>query len=159
MTVIRRTSYGFTLMELMITVAIVALLASIAYPAYTGAVLKGKRAEGRAALVQLMQDQERHLTQTGSYMKFDAGATGSNGTIQAGSSEVSGRPIPFKTRSADSNSAYQLSATTCSSALKLNECVLLSAVPVGADPEAGTLTISSAGQKSCSGTKPAVCWK
>ena len=50
---------GFTLIELMIVVAIVAILTSVAYPAYTSSIIKGKRAEARAALTELMQQQER----------------------------------------------------------------------------------------------------
>lgn len=155
----RPRARGFTLIELMITVAIVALLASLAYPAYTGSVLKGKRAEGRAALLSLMQQQERHLTQTGSYMTFGAGASGANGTIAAGTSVVTGQAIPFRTKSGDNSPSYNLQADVCSSSLGRNECVLLSAVPIGSDPEAGTLRLSSTGAKTCTGTKQSICWK
>jgi type IV pilus assembly protein PilE len=151
---------GFTLIELMITVAIVALLASIAYPAYTGSILKGRRAEGRTALMEMLQQQERYLTQSGSYMTFAAGATGANGTTRGGGSVA----IPFRTTSGTntSSSAYDLAAAACpaaSGAMALNECVLLTAQPRGADPEAGNLTLQSTGAKGCSGSKPAVCWK
>ena len=65
---------GFTLIELMITVAIVGILAAIAYPSYQDSVRKGKRAEGRTALIDFLQQQERFLTQTGSYAVVTPGA-------------------------------------------------------------------------------------
>ncbi len=150
---------GFTLIELMITAAIIALLASIAYPAYTNAMLKGKRAEGRGALTDLMQQQERYLTQTGSYMTFAAGASGNAGTTKTGG----GATIPFKTESGanDGSAAYRLGAEACPGdpVPALNECVRIFAVPKVADPEAGNLRIMSTGVRDCSGTNPKVCWK
>lgn len=50
---------GFGLIELMIAVAIVAILAAIAYPSYTEYVSRGRRADGKAALLRIQQAQER----------------------------------------------------------------------------------------------------
>lgn len=58
---------GFTLIELMITVAVIAILAAIAYPSYLDQVRKGRRAEGRDALLAIAQAQERYYTVNGSY--------------------------------------------------------------------------------------------
>lgn len=58
---------GFTLIELMIVVAIVGILSAIAYPSYTEYVRKGHRAEARTGLLQAAQWLERAATATGSY--------------------------------------------------------------------------------------------
>ena len=51
---------GFTLMELMIGVAILAILTAITYPSYTNSVNKGRRGDATAALLRLQLDQERY---------------------------------------------------------------------------------------------------
>jgi len=52
---------GFTLIELMITVAIVGILASIAYPSYQNHVRKGARASAQAAMLQIADRQSQYL--------------------------------------------------------------------------------------------------
>jgi len=144
----KRLDSGFTLIELMIVVAIIAILASIAYPAYTSSILKGRRAEGRTALTELMQQQERYMTQNNVYLAFSNVA----GTTTPAS-------VPFKTYSGDTlaKAAYYLSAAACPSST-IAECVQVSAEPVKSDPEAGTLQILSTGTKTCTGNKTSVCW-
>ena len=68
-------SRGFTLMELMIAVAIISILAGIAYPAYTSQIVKGRLAECRSGILQSMQQQERYYSQFNAYAGFSAGAT------------------------------------------------------------------------------------
>lgn len=58
---------GFTLIELMIVVAIVGILAAIAYPAYQDSVRKGRRAEAITALYQLQMAQEKWRANNTSY--------------------------------------------------------------------------------------------
>lgn len=53
---------GFTLIELMVTVAIVAVLAAIAYPSYQSHVVKTRRKAAEACLVELAQFMERYYT-------------------------------------------------------------------------------------------------
>ncbi|WP_422847353.1 type IV pilin protein [Acidovorax sp. M14] len=58
---------GFTLIELMIVVAVVSILSAVAYPSYQEYVRRGHRAEARAGLLQTQQWLERAATATGTY--------------------------------------------------------------------------------------------
>lgn len=61
---------GFTLLELMVTVAIVGILVAIAIPAYTDQVRKARRGQAKADLVEYAQMLERHHTVNNSYVGF-----------------------------------------------------------------------------------------
>lgn len=63
---------GFTLIEVMIVVAIVGILAAIAYPSYLEYIRKGNRAEAKAFLLEGAQALERYYSVNGTYL--DAGA-------------------------------------------------------------------------------------
>jgi type IV pilus assembly protein PilE len=58
---------GFTLIELLITVAIIGILASVAYPSYTDFVLRSNRSEGQRELMRLANLQEQVFVDTRSY--------------------------------------------------------------------------------------------
>lgn len=63
-----RLQHGFTLIELMITMVIIGILASIAYPAYTGYVQDARRADGKAGLMETAQQLEQCYTRQSSYV-------------------------------------------------------------------------------------------
>ncbi|HEX8349132.1 MAG TPA: type IV pilin protein [Hymenobacter sp.] len=160
----------------MITVAIVGVLAAVAYPAYTSSVLKGKRAQARTAIAELLQQQERFMTQRNCYMAFATVAGVSTAAVSAPCGFTATSPVPFKNFSGDSlaGAAYLLSADACPGAggtpLTLQECIRVIASPRGADSQVGSLRMTSTGVKDCTApgstanavatapSPPNLCW-
>ncbi len=136
-------SRGFSLIELMIAVAVAAIIAAVAYPSYTSYVVRGKRTECRAALLQTMQQQERYYTQQNTYVAYTTAS------------------VNLKTFSGDAlaSSACTISAGQCTSTIALNTCVVVNGTPRYVDPEVGTITLQSDGTKGCTGTAQDKCWK
>lgn len=81
---------GFTLIELMITVAIVSILAAVAYPSYTEHVAKGRRADARVRMMAAQQWLERYYTERYSYAS--AGKTDANADFDKQTSFVTSPP-------------------------------------------------------------------
>lgn len=142
---------GFTLIEVMVVVAIVSILAGIAYPSYQESVRKGKRTEGRVALMGLMQQQEQYYSQHNGYIKFDASSAGEDE-----------KRFKWFSGNTAANSAYEISGEACADDT-IQNCVILSAKPgtvkVDAaykDPVCGKLTLTSTGIKGADGQD---CWK
>lgn len=122
----------------MITVAIVSILAAIAYPAYTDQIQKGRRAECRGGLLQSMQQQERYYSQFNQYVTFTTGASSAKTKAFSGDSPA--------------NSACTIAAVQCTAgatSLPLNQCVELQAsMRSGTDP-VSLLYLNSNGDKGC----------
>ena len=144
---------GFTLIELMITVAIIALLAAIAIPSYMDSVWKGKRAEGKAAILKMLQAEERYYTTNNRYVDPSTLAAADRGAFPAYSADSS------------ATSRYTLSVTTTVSTgmcadNDLQKCAIVVATVIGsADPKCGmTLSMDTVGNRSSS-TGNALCWK
>lgn len=65
----RSSQTGFTLIELMITVAVIGILTAIAVPSYTQYVMRSHRAEAKNMLLAVAQRLEQNYTLSGSYAR------------------------------------------------------------------------------------------
>lgn len=142
-----RCQHGFSLMELMVVVAIVGILATIAYPSYTKIVIRNNRAVARAALVDVAARQESYHSQTKTY----AGDLSQLGFPTSTIYLLNNGGIAPDTGSAPSKSIYLLRVASSS-----NRGFLLQADPVGSilqskDTECGILGINAQGTRSASG--------
>ena len=136
-----RRQAGVTLVELMVAVAIVAILASVAYPSYMEQVRKGRRAEAQAVLMEASQFLERFATEN---MRYDQNVAG---TAVALPSALTKAPKEGASK------FYDVSLQSVSaSAYKLQ------AVPAGvhAGDACGTMTVTQTGVK---GAAKADCWR
>jgi type IV pilus assembly protein PilE len=105
---------GFTLIELMITVAIISVLAMVAVPAYFDSVRKSRRADAVTALNQIAQAQERWRANNTSYTT-NLGSTGLNVP-----NPLSGYYTLSVT--AASSASYSATATAAGAQLKDTRC-------------------------------------
>ena len=106
---------GFTLIELMITIAIVALLSAIALPSYNNYVRKAKRMDAKIALLDMASRQERFFSTNNTYTKL---ATNLGYTALPASVPGSGTATYEIKVSEASASAYNLLATPQGGQLK-----------------------------------------
>ena len=133
----RRAARGMTLIELMIVVAVVALLGAVALPAYQNSVRKAHRAEAKAKLTEWAQQLERFYTEH----NYSYAADGAASTAPAGSSSHYALELAVS----DSNpSAYTIKA-----------------VPQGAQAEdaCGSFTLDQTGKRGVTGSLDvSQCW-
>ena len=129
----KRKQTGFTLIEVMITVVIVAILVAIAIPAYLNFSLKSRRSEAHAALIRVAGLQERFYLQNNRYSTVLADVGVGNPNTENGYYTLS---IPVA-----NVSAFSITATAINGS--------------GQEADVGctVLTLTNAGVKT-----PATCW-
>lgn len=125
---------GFTLVELMITVAIIAILAAIAIPSYQNQVIKAGRADGQTALLSAAQSMERCFTTNNTYTGCTVPATSGEGKYTLAVAIAGG------------GTTFTITATPAAGTSQAN------------DTDCTTLTITQAGQRGATGADTSVCW-
>ena len=133
----RKTVAGFSLIELMIALAVISILASIAYPNYMEYLQRARRAECASVLLGQANAMERRFSTTNSY--------------------VGALPGPVQCPADGGPSSYVLGfAEDKPTALTF----VIQAVPAGAQTgdRCGTLSIDNTGLKKASGMTTRQCW-
>lgn len=136
----RRPARGFTLIELMVTVCVIGILASIAYPSYRKHVIRSTRAEARAAVLDAVSRQQQYYLDNKTY-----------------TTNFADLQLPTKSEQGH----YTLSVDAATSSCPLSRCYVLRATATdaqAADKECTALAMDSNGTKTSTGTLTTGCW-
>ena len=150
---------GFTLIELMVTVTIVAVLTAIALPSYASYIARARRIDARGHLVQAAQFMQRFYAANDSFS-----------SDRAGNNVIDQFPGSLKQSPSDSAKLYDLAIPVGAAPLTNPMGFTLHMVPVAsgamAQDPCGTFTLTSTGLRGVlvsgvpdTGTLRDTCWK
>lgn len=143
-----KNNRGFNVVELLVTLSVVGILASIAYPSYQSQMQKTRRADAQGALLGLANSMERFYTEKNTYV---------------GAADDEKRPLNYPSQSpVEGGTKYYDLTINAATATTYT----LWATPISSSAQAkdkcGTLTLTNAGVKDISGQASGVtktdCW-
>ena len=152
---------GFTLIELVITVLIVAILSTIAYPSYTNYVAQTRRTDAQIALTRTAAQLEKFFTNCSRYPTVAEYAAAPN-------ADCANPGFGGPTTSTDGyyNLQYQQGGAGCGAGQPAASCFELTATPtaLGAQlsrdgAKCASFTIDHTGKKTATGSEATKCWK
>jgi type IV pilus assembly protein PilE len=140
----KMASHGYTLIEVMVTVAIVALLATVASAVYSSQIQKSRRTDARSALLDLAGREEKLFSTTNAY----------SGTPSDLGYAAVGTPFPITVGSG----YYQVTATVPNPPVSY----VITATAIGmqtSDTQCATLSVNQLGAQTSTGSATAAtCW-
>ena len=133
---------GFTLIEVMVVVAILGVIAAFAIPAYTEFVRKSNRADAKAELSSVAQRLQRCFT---AYSAYDHDDCGVHAAITGGN-DITSREQLYTIAGAVTSTTYTLTAEPIAGTVQAG------------DTKCTTLTLAHTGTRDATGTDAANCW-
>ena len=134
----RTREVGITLIELLTVICIIGILAAFSYPMFAEQAAKGRRAQARALMYEVLQHEEKFFTENNTY------------TVDV---TALGYANPLETVESTHGVTLAVGPTG-----DLTTSVAITGTAIVADAKCATLTLTSANGQSGTGSQPAVCW-
>lgn len=146
---LNRRSAGFTMIEMLITIAIIGILAAVAYPSYNQSTRKARRSDAAATALTIQVAQEKFRGSCPFYAQSlgstnTCGSTAALSTVKAPSTSSEGYYSMSITASSATGNAYEIKATATGSQAADTGCTTL------------TLTFNSTNPTGLKA--PTACW-